>query len=527
MSLALCVGVAFLLLAGSAFAQTAGITGVAAGNQVTYATQAARVNQVYTLPTTGTVGYITRQMGVARAVADPGAFLIRVTLPAGLVFNAAQNAAAPPVSLSVAGGSAGFGCGAAAWDGGTTTAPFNAYITYKCSFAATAPSTAPTVQINPAGWTLKDAAGNVLDVAGDLAAVTVQTFDAVSGFEFDNGAGSVPSATWLKAANGMTVAITPTKAVIDVATARKNFLAGVAGGIGTDVALVDNDAAVVVTYPAGVYGANGNGYVIPVTATDLLTLTLSSATADCERGGIANFVWDSNVAAPSVALSAGQRACTAAVVMSVPGNNAALAAITNAALPPAGATGTIPVQLVVNGTDSLTTRSINVQVGYTYGAPAVVGPVQLPSTLLTSWAYNGTVLLANFANANTAAWKSRFYIFNETTVANAIVFARVFTIPGISSTTAGAQVGNQVQFTTTLGAISGAAIRLEDIINAANSGMNSTNLAGDGSFNVAVEITVLAPSASGFVTSGITGVTQTMNLTNTMSFGSTPMQKIQ
>jgi len=198
MSLALCVGVAFLLLAGSAFAQTAGVTSIATADTVLYATQATKAAQVYTIPTSGTIGNISRAMGVPRVAGVGGAFLLYVTLPSPFTFSTAVTGTTANVTLSVTGGGVGFGCGAAPFAGGTVGAGF---VEYQCSFATTAPTTAPTISIATAGWIIKDATGvNTLGVAGSTALIKIQTFDANSGMEFDNGPGAVPIAAnpWLK-----------------------------------------------------------------------------------------------------------------------------------------------------------------------------------------------------------------------------------------------------------------------------------------------------------------------------------------
>jgi hypothetical protein len=213
------------------------------------------------------------------------------------------------------------------------------------------------------------------------------------------------------------------------------------------------------------------------------------------------------------------------VVIPIPNTNSTIATLAN------GNTGAVPLAIEVDGTTQLTTRSFTAGVEATCaynaannrtGANALVAP----GAALSTWGINGTVLLANFANANTAAFKSRFYLFNETSTANATVIIRMFQLPISSNATAPtAQLGNTVTLSKTLGAVSGMTIRLEDIITA--SGATATDLAGpDNSYNVAVEITVYTQGVGAMV-GGVTGYTQTMNLAGTTFLGTTPLSKIQ
>jgi len=522
MCLALCVGVAFLLLAGSAFAQTAGVTSITAANATSYATQATKVAQVYTIPASP-VGDVERLMGVPRVSGVGGAFLLYVTLPSPFTFSTAVTGTAANVTLKplFTGGAVGFTCGAAPFSGGTVGANF---VNYQCQFATTAPTTAPTILISTGGWLIKDGTTvNTLGTAGTNLKIKVQTFDANSGLEFDNGSGSVAETAnpWLKSANGITASITPTKAVIDVSTTslRKLFVAGALGG--TDATNQDNDASVTINLIPALYGNTGALYVIA--AGDTVTLTLSSNAGNLN--GVTQFIWSPGtgnqvIDAVTTTPSGGEQAANS-TILTIPS--------TNLALPAAGASVTVPLRIVVDGTTVLTTRTLNVVVANVISGQTVVPPnsTLVASTTLSDWGINGSVLMSNWSNANAAAWKSRFYIFNETSAGNAQVIVRMFQIPISSNATAPtAQIGSTVVLSKLLGAVSGMTIRLEDIITA--SGAVSADLAGpDGSYNVAVEITVYAPSTSGFVTGGVTGFAQTFNLAGTVFTGTSPLSKIQ
>jgi len=518
MSLALCVGVAFLLLAGSAFAQTAGVTSIATTDAAAYATQATKVAQVYTIPA-ASVGNVSRAMGVPRVSGVAGAFLLYVTLPSPFTFSTAVTGTTANVTLSTTGGAVGFTCGAAPFAGGTVGAGF---VEYQCSFATTAPVTAPTIQIATAGWIIKDGATvNTLGAAGSTALIKVQTFDANSGLEFDNGPGSVATAVnpWLKSANGITASITPTKAVIDVSTTslRKNFVAGALGG--TDIATQDNDATVTINLVAGLNNAAGVPYVIA--AADSITLALSSNAGNLS--GVTSFVWSPAANTVTDAVSGAEQTANLST-MTVLGSNGVLSPLVSG-----GVSAVVPLRIVVDGLTVLTTRNLNVVVANVISGQTLSPPnsTLVASTTLSEWGINGSVLMSNWSNANTAAWKSRFYIFNETSAGGATVIVRMFQIPISSNATAPtAQIGNTVVLSKLLGAVAGMTIRLEDIITA--SAATATDLAGpDGSYNVAVEITVYAPSTSGFVTGGVTGYAQTFNVAGTVFTGTSPLSKIQ
>jgi len=213
------------------------------------------------------------------------------------------------------------------------------------------------------------------------------------------------------------------------------------------------------------------------------------------------------------------------VVIPVPSTNATITALANAS------TGALALGIEVDGTTQLTSRAFTIAVEATCalnaannrtGANALVAA----GTALSTWGINGTVLMSNWANANTAAWKSRFYIFNETSTPNATVFVKMFQIPISSNATAPtAQIGSTVTLSKTLGAVSGMTIRLEDIISA--SGALTADLAGpDGSYNIAVEITVYTQGV-GVQVGGVTGYTQTFNVAGTIFTGTAPLSKIQ
>jgi len=497
LSLALCVGVAFLLLAGSAFAQT-GVTAIVqsgAGLQVdVVATQVAKTNQVYVIP--AGFGTVTRTMGVARQQSSGNFFLV-VSLPSGFVFDPSGLPVAGDVTLTAPAPQGTYVTSISLFNSATVSGA--TYAKFLVVMANDFTSQA-TFSIDTSLWAVKDTAtGGSLNAIGNTASLTVQTFDANTNSMFDSG---TDSAIWIRAANGVTATVTPTTAVIDVSSLRKNFVDDA-----TDDPTIDAGGTVNVTYTAGVYDAAGTLYRLA--ATDKVKITFSG-TGD-GLSGVASSTWSSggsikanNAGAPGV--------------IEVLGNNTAL--------PANGVTATVPVIITVNGTTPLTTRTINVVVETVIAANAAQSTTLVATTPYSTWGINGSVLLANWASANTSAFRSRIYIFNESATNNAQVLIRLFTLPIQSNLTGSVQVGTTVQLAKTLGSPAGMVIKLEDILTA--SGASAAELSGpDGAYNVAVEVTVYAPQTSGSIVGGVTGYTQTTNTAFTMSFGTTPLSKIQ
>src|SRR5262245_14508860 len=94
-SLALCLGVAFLVLTGSALAGTTAVTGGA----VSYAREVGAVNAVYTLPV-GTTA--TRALAVIRNTAQD--FFVDVSLGNGALFTGAASNLPEASDLTISGG---------------------------------------------------------------------------------------------------------------------------------------------------------------------------------------------------------------------------------------------------------------------------------------------------------------------------------------------------------------------------------------------------------------------------------------
>jgi hypothetical protein len=435
-------------------------------------------------------------MGVARQQSSGNFFLV-VTLPAGFIFDATGLPVAGDVALTSPTPQGTYITSITLFNSATITGA--TYAKFLIQMAADFTSQA-TFSIDTSAWAVKDTVGT-LNAAGNSASLTVQTFDANFNTLFDSG---TDSAVWLKAANGVTATVTATTAVIDVSSLRKNFAAN-----GTDTGTIDKDATVNVTYTAGVYDAAGTLYRLA--AGDKLRLTFTGSGDGLS--GIASTNW-----APGTGNAVNSAVGTPGVI-EILGNNAAL--------PANGATATVPVTITVNGTTALTTRTIYIAADTVILANAAQSTNLIAGTTPYSvWGINGSVLLANWASANTSAFRSRFYLFNESATNNAQVLIRIFTLPIQSNLTGSVQVGSTVVLTKTLGSPAGMVIKFEDILTA--SGATAEQMAGpDGAYNVAVEITVYAPQTSGSITGGVTGYTQTTNTAFSMSFGTTPLSKIQ
>jgi len=438
---------------------------------------------------------------------------VLVSLPAGFTFDATGLPAVG--NLAIAGGGGTIGA-ITIFSGGLATAGNNTFVKYFVP-VATDYVTAPTLTLSTAAWVVKDANGTLSGTAPATVQLAVQTLDAGTNIEFDAGSNS---ANWISAVNAFTISIAATDAVVDTApaSARKNFVVGRAGS--TDTLTQDNDATISIKVgdSTGVNPVHDNlGALYTPTATDSITITTSGLVAGVAQGalsGLASVVFNPGAASQitdTVTTTPVDEVTNNTTVLTIPGNNAAIPA--NGAV-----AAVIPLRIVVNGTTQLTARTLTVSVDTVIAYNAANNKNYVPAgTTLSAWTVNGTVLLSNWNNANTTAWKSRFYIWNPSSTANATVSARIFSIP-VAGMGVGAQIGNTVVLSSTLGAVSGMTIKLEDLVTA--SGGTPTQIQGpDGSYNVAVELTIFALN--------VTGYTQTFNLAGTMAFGTTPMQKIQ
>jgi len=447
-------------------------------------------------------------MGVARQLAA-GNFFLLVTLPSGFTFQTGGLPAAGNVTLTTAGGGT---IGAVSIFAGGTNG--DAYVKFLIPVTGSF-VTAPTFSVAFGGWKVKDSLGTLSGVSPVSVQVTANTLDANTNVQFDAG---VEAANWISAVNALNATLTSTTATVDTAaaSARKNFVLGVAPS--TDTTTKDNDAAVSVKIgdfsaapgPYTVYNANGVPYVAQV--GDSINVTFAGILS-----GVKNIYWSTGVSQIVHAVTAAEVTAQSAVI-NVPQTNATLAGAANS-------TTVVPVVFEVDGTTQLTARTLTASVASVIAYNSANGRTLVAPGTITTWGINGTVLLANWANSNKDVFKSRFYLYNPSSTANATVTVQVFQIPVAGTATAPIQVGSAYQLPTPMGANAGMTIRLyEDVL--ANNGATLADMLGpDGSGNVAVQITIFALN--------VTGYTQTFLITGhpgfdgQFAFGTTPLTKIQ
>jgi len=492
MSLALCLGVAFCLLAGSAMA--AGTTRYLTTTVVpsTYASELTlgpkTGGNTYTLTSAGAYdSNIYRAMTVARTTAQN--FTVVVTLSDGVF-------AATPAGTDVTVSSvSGAGAGAATFSvvaGGVGTSSVTFLSNITTSFTGF-----PTLMISAgtSGWTIKDTANKL--ATGPIN-VTVQTFDAADSSSVDNG--GTDAVALLRASNAIVItsALLPTTAVVDVATSRKNFVA-----TAPDTTTIDNGATFGVGYattlPLGLTGA-----AFALTATDSVKLTFTSSN---------DFTGLNPVTAGTITgiTYGGLSPATATGILSIAGTSGLIgAAAQNFAF-------------TVDGTTSLPTRTISVAVNLTIAAVGggITGGTRsvLTTATVTTWSFNGSVLVANWLNGDSSTFKSRIYLWNPSSLTGSVT-ARVFSMPLVTSGTQTSTELTTPGSPLSLGSLAGnssLAIRLtEDILGTA--GLNIAPYTTNGG-NVVVELTIRA--------SGVRGTCQVFYINGTQQFGQAPLQVVQ
>lgn len=445
LSLAACLGVAFLLLSGSALA------GVTTGHSPLpkYAIQAGGINQVYTLKTSPQPATFTRQIEAARAVHGNvnSDFLVRIDLQTGFVFAAGGLPGAGDVTLTATGCTGAMT--ASVYDGGLAGDPYVRYlITVTTAFTGGCSTSSgwPYLTFTPNPWNIKDVNGYLTGTKNIVKYmyVTITTFDATSGIQFDDSFTETgDTANIIQTANGVEAGVaTEGGKIIDLANSRKNFTVRpplLPPSPSADRTMTDTTPRLDLQPAANVLGLDGNlfSFAGPGGVTINFTLTFTT-----NMTGIYNFVWDPNSGNVFPAIVATPN------TLNIPGSNT-------------GFGGSVPLYINVDGITSLDSRILNVTITYvpTHNA---IGDTALAATPLTEWDYNGTLLISNYANGNTNAWRSRFYFWNYDEDSSSIL-VRLFTLPtdGTQSQLVG---GSQLVFAYNIQANSGLTVKLEDIL---------------------------------------------------------------
>jgi len=473
-------------------------------------------NNIYTLVGGAVPAFnadIYRTMTVARTTAQN--FTVVVTLLNGAKFSSTNAAGAPgrlPLAAdvtvdSVSNGAAGAATFTIATGGGngSTSVTFLSNIT--TSFQGF-----PIIKIaaGASGWTILDPTNRL---ATGTIQVQVQTSDAADGTLVDGG--GTDSCDLLKASGAVVIptpfgasqALVPTTAVVDVATNRQNFVANPGSLTNPDTTTTDVGASVGVGYatprPLTLLGAN-----FALANADKVVLTFT--TSDNAFTGLKTDLFGN-----TTGITWGGTAATGtgtSRTITIAGDDAAKIA-TAAAL---------PFVFTVNGTTSLPTRVISVAVDLSLATALAGGSTNggsknlQPISTVTTWSFNGSVLVANWLSGDSGTYKSRIYLWNPSATTGAVT-VRVFSLPVVGATPVELTTAGSPLSLGNLAGNSGVAIRLaEDILGAA--GLNIAPYTANGG-NIVVEVTIRA--------SNVRGTCQVFSSNGAMQFGQVPLQVVQ
>jgi hypothetical protein len=473
LSLAACLCVAFLLLSGSALA---GITkGHYPGDNPysgsltlpTYAIQAGGIGKVYTLTTTVQSASFTRQIQAPRQAPSglPNSdFYLKIDLDptigvgvgipqTGFSFAAGGLPKVTDITLVLPAGAAGAIGTVAIYDGGQAGDQYvRYYIPVTTTFAPNGSGQWPYVVITPNPWKITDGNGYLTGAKNVVKYmyVTATTYDVYNSLQFDDIATEgTDTAAILQTGNGVVGAVAREGArVIDLATTRKNFVpcsffSPCESGSG-NTTTVDATPRLNLQPASNVLGLNGNLYSFGAE----ITFTLSFTT---NLNGILSTTWDPNDGTNTRSSAPG-----------IPGT----ITITNTPILETGYGSSVPIYITVDGVTPLVSRVLLVTITYTSNNPGNSGDTVDSNDPLTAWTYNGSVLISNFGNGNTNAWRTRFYFWNYDEDPSSIL-VRVFTLPTDGSQSQLLPVANpqQLVFSNNIMANSGLTVRLEDILN--------------------------------------------------------------
>jgi len=450
---ALCLGVALLLVAGTAMAGTT--VGPAGATGFKFAREVGANNVVYTMP----AGTVVRNMSVIRSIAQD--MFVDITLVGGATFATGRLPANGDLLLTETSGNTTYPATVVSGGlNGSTT------VRYFINIVGTDMDTLGILTLTVTNWTIRDP-GNVLG-GGGLYNVTMNTTDAATNTPFDTGN---DTAVLMSGVFGTAAgSLVSTTAIVDVGTNRKNFVAGAINTL-----TVNNGATMGFDNSvANVLQANGQPYTL-IHASTISVLIGGDLT------GISNITWNPGAlfggAVFSHNVTAAERTAQLATI-SLFGDDPAITNI-----------NAVPIAITVDGATILTARTLTLAANLVLSGgadgPAANNRSLFSASTLTTWTLNGTILVANMANGNTAFWNSRFYLWNPSPTQGQVT-VRVFTLP--VSGGANTQVGTTV-IIGTMAATSGLNVRLaEDILTPA--GVTLPYVTNGG--NVVVEFTIEA-----------------------------------
>ncbi len=436
-SLALCLGVVFLIMTGSA---VAGVTSFNSGNALTYAKEIAATNGVYTIPA-GSM--ITRTLTIIRSPAQP--FFVDLILDSGATWAGTIASGDLTVTTTTAGVS---------YTANLQPVLFSNTRTWKVDITGNE-NTYPTVTFTANGAQVKDA-NNIIGTSGTIN-VTLQTRDAATGNIVDAGTDQVPFVTGKYGVKLDTM--DAGAATIDVAKDRKKF-------VGDTV--IDDSPVITIINVTGVLNQAGTQFMLASSDTldFIITGDLSGVSA-IQLGATTKTISSSELAASSKTITL------------------------------AGTASTSPIVITVDGITQLNPRTLAITINLNMVQTDAANDSSNPNdralanaVTFTVWKLNGSVLIATWANGNNAALNSRFYLFNNSSI-NGLVTIEAWTLPNAAAT-ASTKIGS-VDYGI-LPANSFVNIKLaEDVLNPL--GVTLPYLDNGG--NVAVKITIRAPNVTG------------------------------
>jgi hypothetical protein len=443
-SFALCLGVALLLMTGSAMA------GTATADDVTYAREQAYPGRTYTIPAGNT---IVHDMGVIRNSSQD--FFVDLSLSSGAF---AGGLATDDLTLTVipAGGYV------VSIIGPSTGSTVRFYVNVTVDPGPQPPTVTESVTFDTSGWLVTDTS-DVLGGGGSISA-TVVTKDSATNIEFDPVGDNTDE--WLLSKNVLAdVDLTATSATIDVNTMRVHFVAGINGG---DTTVQDNGAQLgILGSSSTIYGANGTLYTLAGSSMVRVFIT-------GDLSGVTNITWNG---VGYYSLNGSQ------AEIRVYGGNPIL-------------DGNLEdIQITVDGETALAARILKISVYLDIEeSPSPYDDLYdryiLGETVLTTWSPNGTILLTNWTNGNWAALNGRIYLWNPSSVDGEVTL-RVFTLPlgfGGSTLVGTLEAG-------LLKSESGVNLRVgEDIL--VPLGITTPYTTNGG--NLVIEVTIAAPGCNGY-----------------------------